>query len=52
MSTNSPEYWAVFIYCKTIIYREGLAGLLCFAYPCPTTATAVIWGLKIVTHER
>jgi len=43
---------AVFIYCKTIICCDGLAGPLCFAYPCPTIATAVIRGLKLVIHER
>ena len=51
-SSNSPEYWAAFMYCKTIICYEGLACPLCFAYPCPTIATAVIRGLKLVIHER
>ena len=52
MSSNSPEYWVVFIYCKTLICYDGLACPLCFAYRCPTIPTDVIWGLKLVMHER
>jgi hypothetical protein len=52
MSWDSPEYWVVFIYCRTLFCCVGLVCPLCFVYLCPTIATAVIWDLNLVMHER